>query len=184
MLQPSNAHSASAAKNSCSLPFLFPCTKRQRRLTFFELIRPSEPGLSPFFQGDAVISMAMAPSHEALPPPWRESIVLDIPSGLSSARRYFITSTITWPAFRSFSLNLTSHLGTFYHPSRWEKGKSAHERSLGHGNRKPISYLLFVLVNFAIFLNTVMAQPIKSLFGLGFICLGIPAYDYWKRKSA
>jgi APA family basic amino acid/polyamine antiporter len=48
----------------------------------------------------------------------------------------------------------------------------------------PVIPLLFVLINIAIFFNTVMAQPVKSLIGLGIICLGIPAYIYWKRKSA
>jgi APA family basic amino acid/polyamine antiporter len=48
----------------------------------------------------------------------------------------------------------------------------------------PAIPLLFVLINIAIFFNTVMAQPVKSLIGLGIICLGIPAYIYWKRKSA
>jgi basic amino acid/polyamine antiporter, APA family len=48
----------------------------------------------------------------------------------------------------------------------------------------PVIPLLFVLINIAIFFNTVMAQPMKSLIGLGIICLGIPAYIYWKRKSA
>ncbi len=48
----------------------------------------------------------------------------------------------------------------------------------------PVVPALFVLVNIAIFLNTIMAQPVKSLIGLGIICLGIPAYLYWKRKTA
>jgi len=48
----------------------------------------------------------------------------------------------------------------------------------------PVVPVLFVLINIAIFLNTVMAQPVKSLIGLGIICLGIPAYLYWKRKTA
>jgi APA family basic amino acid/polyamine antiporter len=46
----------------------------------------------------------------------------------------------------------------------------------------PVIPLLFVLINIAIFFNTVVAQPIKSLIGLGIICLGIPAYLYWKNK--
>lgn len=48
----------------------------------------------------------------------------------------------------------------------------------------PVVPVLFILINIAIFLNTIMAQPVKSLIGLGFICLGIPAYLYWKRKTA
>jgi len=43
-----------------SLPFPFPSTGQQLRLTFSRLTRPSEPELFPFFQGDGVISVAMA----------------------------------------------------------------------------------------------------------------------------
>jgi APA family basic amino acid/polyamine antiporter len=48
----------------------------------------------------------------------------------------------------------------------------------------PVVPALFVLINIAIFLNTIIAQPVKSLIGLAIICLGIPAYLYWKRKTA
>jgi APA family basic amino acid/polyamine antiporter len=48
----------------------------------------------------------------------------------------------------------------------------------------PVVPLLFVLINIAIFFNTILAQPVKSLIGLGIICLGIPAYLYWKRGAA
>jgi len=48
----------------------------------------------------------------------------------------------------------------------------------------PAVPLLFVLINIAIFFNTVVAQTIKSLIGLGILGLGIPAYLYWKNKSS
>jgi APA family basic amino acid/polyamine antiporter len=46
----------------------------------------------------------------------------------------------------------------------------------------PAVPILFALVNVLIFLNTVLSQPQKSLFGLLLLGLGIPAYFYWKRK--
>lgn len=47
----------------------------------------------------------------------------------------------------------------------------------------PFLPLFFVLINLAVFMNTVIAQPVKSLIGLFILCLGIPAFLYWKRKS-
>jgi APA family basic amino acid/polyamine antiporter len=47
----------------------------------------------------------------------------------------------------------------------------------------PVVPLLFVLVNIAVFFNTILAQPVKSLIGLGIIGLGLPAYLYWKRGA-
>ena len=46
----------------------------------------------------------------------------------------------------------------------------------------PVLPLLFVLINLAVFFNTVMSQPWKSLIGLLILSLGIPAYFYWIRK--
>jgi APA family basic amino acid/polyamine antiporter len=48
----------------------------------------------------------------------------------------------------------------------------------------PVLPLLFVAINIWIFFNTVIAQPKKSLIGFFILCLGLPAYFYWKRKSA
>jgi APA family basic amino acid/polyamine antiporter len=45
----------------------------------------------------------------------------------------------------------------------------------------PAVPILFVLINLAVFLNTVTAQPLKSLIGLAFLLVGIPAYFYWQR---
>jgi APA family basic amino acid/polyamine antiporter len=47
----------------------------------------------------------------------------------------------------------------------------------------PVLPVFFVLINLAIFLNTVMAQPIKSLVGLIILAAGIPAFLYWKAKA-
>lgn len=47
----------------------------------------------------------------------------------------------------------------------------------------PIIPLFFVLINLAVFFNTVMAQPMKSMVGLIMLSIGIPAFLYWKRKS-
>jgi APA family basic amino acid/polyamine antiporter len=47
----------------------------------------------------------------------------------------------------------------------------------------PALPLLFVLINLAVFVNTVMAQPLKSGVGLLILAAGIPAFLYWHRKS-
>jgi APA family basic amino acid/polyamine antiporter len=47
----------------------------------------------------------------------------------------------------------------------------------------PVLPLLFVLINLAVFFNTVRAQPWKSLTGLIILSLGIPAYFYWIKKK-
>lgn len=47
----------------------------------------------------------------------------------------------------------------------------------------PIIPLFFVLINLAVFFNTVMAQPLKSMVGLIMLAIGIPAFLYWKKKS-
>jgi APA family basic amino acid/polyamine antiporter len=48
----------------------------------------------------------------------------------------------------------------------------------------PVLPGLFVVINIWIFLNTVVAQPKKSLIGFFILCLGIPAYFFWKKKAA
>lgn len=47
----------------------------------------------------------------------------------------------------------------------------------------PVLPLLFVLINMAVFVNTVMAQPLKSGVGLLILIAGIPAFLYWHKKS-
>lgn len=47
----------------------------------------------------------------------------------------------------------------------------------------PVLPLFFVAVNIAIFINTVIAQPLKSIIGLVMLGIGIPAFLYWKRRA-
>ncbi len=47
----------------------------------------------------------------------------------------------------------------------------------------PVLPLVFVLVNLAIFLNTVLSQPFEATIGLAIITAGLPAYFFWKKKS-
>ncbi len=48
----------------------------------------------------------------------------------------------------------------------------------------PFLPVLFVLINLAVFVNTVAVQPLKSLIGLAFLLVGIPAYLHWQKKGA
>jgi APA family basic amino acid/polyamine antiporter len=48
----------------------------------------------------------------------------------------------------------------------------------------PVLPLLWVGINIWIFFNTVIAQPKQSLIGFFILCLGIPAYFFWQKKSA
>jgi len=45
----------------------------------------------------------------------------------------------------------------------------------------PILPMFFVLINLAVFFNTVAAQPLKSLIGLTVLSSGIPAFIYWRK---
>jgi APA family basic amino acid/polyamine antiporter len=47
----------------------------------------------------------------------------------------------------------------------------------------PVLPLFFVVVNIAIFINSVIAQPLKSMIGLVMLGIGIPAFLYWKRRA-
>ncbi len=47
----------------------------------------------------------------------------------------------------------------------------------------PVIPLLFVLINLAVFFNTVIDQPLKSTIGLIMLGIGIPAFLYWKKKA-
>lgn len=47
----------------------------------------------------------------------------------------------------------------------------------------PVLPLLFVLINLGVFINTVRAQPFRSLLGLTILLAGIPAFLYWKAKE-
>lgn len=48
----------------------------------------------------------------------------------------------------------------------------------------PFVPILFVLINLAIFGNTVVTQPLKSLIGMAILLIGIPAYVHWQKKGA
>jgi basic amino acid/polyamine antiporter, APA family len=48
----------------------------------------------------------------------------------------------------------------------------------------PVTPILFVLAAMVIVINTVVAQPVQSLFGLGLALVGIPAYFWWRPRSA
>jgi APA family basic amino acid/polyamine antiporter len=47
----------------------------------------------------------------------------------------------------------------------------------------PVVPLFFVIINLAVFLNTVIDQPLKSTIGLIMLGIGIPAFLYWKKKA-
>lgn len=47
----------------------------------------------------------------------------------------------------------------------------------------PVLPLLFVLINLAVFINTIRAQPFRSFIGLVILLAGIPAFLYWKAKE-
>lgn len=53
-------------------------------------------------------------------------------------------------------------------------------RALGY----PVVPALFVLVAVWFVYNTIATDPRDSLFGLGLVALGLPAYLYWKRKTS
>ena len=48
----------------------------------------------------------------------------------------------------------------------------------------PVLPILFVLINLGVFLNTIWAQPRKSLIGLIILAAGIPAFLYWQSKES
>jgi basic amino acid/polyamine antiporter, APA family len=48
----------------------------------------------------------------------------------------------------------------------------------------PVVPLIFVLINLAVFGNSLYSQPRESLVGLLIILAGIPAFLYWKRKKS
>jgi APA family basic amino acid/polyamine antiporter len=47
----------------------------------------------------------------------------------------------------------------------------------------PVIPLFFVIINLAVFFNTVIDQPLKSTIGLIMLGVGIPAFLYWKKKG-
>ncbi len=47
----------------------------------------------------------------------------------------------------------------------------------------PVVPIFFVIINLAVFFNTVIDQPLKSTIGLIMLGIGIPAFLYWKKKA-
>jgi len=47
----------------------------------------------------------------------------------------------------------------------------------------PVIPLFFVIINLAVFFNTVINQPLKSTIGLIMLGMGIPAFLYWKKGA-
>lgn len=47
----------------------------------------------------------------------------------------------------------------------------------------PFLPIIFVLINLAVFFNTIWAQPFKSLGGVGILLLGIPAFLFWRSRG-
>jgi len=82
------------------LPFPFPSTGRQLRLTFSRFDSPLRAGALPVPSGRSGPIRAAGPFLEAILPPWPKFIVPDIPSGLSFIGCYFITSTVSWRSTR------------------------------------------------------------------------------------
>jgi len=48
----------------------------------------------------------------------------------------------------------------------------------------PVVPALFILASLALVVNTLVERPLESLFGLGLLALGLPAYAYWRRSAA
>jgi basic amino acid/polyamine antiporter, APA family len=48
----------------------------------------------------------------------------------------------------------------------------------------PVVPLLFVVSAAAIVVNTMVAQPIRAMVGIGVVLLGSPAYLVWRRREA
>jgi len=47
----------------------------------------------------------------------------------------------------------------------------------------PVIPIFFVIINLAVFFNTVISQPLKSTIGLIMLGIGIPAFLYWKKRA-
>ena len=47
----------------------------------------------------------------------------------------------------------------------------------------PIIPLVFIVVNLAIFLNSIFSQPFESALGLAIILAGVPAYVFWRKRK-
>ena len=41
---------------------------------------------------------------------------------------------------------------------------------------------LFIVVSLVLLGNTLVERPLESIFGLGFLATGVPAYLWWRRS--
>jgi len=48
----------------------------------------------------------------------------------------------------------------------------------------PVIPLLFILAMVGLLVNTVINKPVESIAGMGLVLIGLPAYYYWRKKSA
>jgi APA family basic amino acid/polyamine antiporter len=48
----------------------------------------------------------------------------------------------------------------------------------------PVTPIAFVLAALVIVVNTVVAQPLQSILGLGLAAMGVPAYFVWRQRPA
>jgi APA family basic amino acid/polyamine antiporter len=46
----------------------------------------------------------------------------------------------------------------------------------------PVVPALFILACGLLVVNTLAERPLESLWGLGLVALGLPAYAYWRRR--
>ena len=47
----------------------------------------------------------------------------------------------------------------------------------------PVTPILFIIASLYVAVSSLLSAFLNAMFGLGLICLGIPAYLYWKRKA-
>jgi basic amino acid/polyamine antiporter, APA family len=47
----------------------------------------------------------------------------------------------------------------------------------------PVTPIVFVAAALGIVVNTIVAQPVQSTIGLGFVLIGVPAFFVWRRSS-
>jgi APA family basic amino acid/polyamine antiporter len=48
----------------------------------------------------------------------------------------------------------------------------------------PVVPVVFILTAMAFVLNTLVERPMESLWGLGMLAVGLPAYFFWRRRAA
>jgi APA family basic amino acid/polyamine antiporter len=48
----------------------------------------------------------------------------------------------------------------------------------------PVVPVVFILTSMAFVANTLFERPMESLWGVGMLVLGLPAYFFWRRQNA